>query len=179
MADLVERTSRHARAMAEELDADPALEVLNEVVINQVLVAIRGDADGEATAAAVERIQDDGTCWLAGTTWRGRPRDPDLGLQLAHDRGRRAPLRHSHPRSHPRRGAGRLNPLLLLAASRGVGPAAAVDHRVLAAARCHPRVNRRLSGAYGPGVRSAAASAVASSASRIAAPSSAFESART
>lgn len=34
-------------------------------------------------------------------------------------------------------------------------------------------------GAYGPGVRSTAASAVAASASRIAAPSSAFESART
>ena len=59
--------------MAKELEADPALELLNEVVINQVLVAIRGDADGESTSAAVERIQDDGTCWLAGTTWRGRP----------------------------------------------------------------------------------------------------------
>ena len=73
VADLVERTSRLARSMAKELEADPALELLNEVVINQVLVAIRGDADGESTSAAVERIQDDGTCWLAGTTWRGRP----------------------------------------------------------------------------------------------------------
>src|SRR5215210_967980 len=73
VADLVERTSRLARLMAEELEADPGLEVLNEVVINQVLVGIAGDEDGEATAAAVERIQDDGTCWLAGTRWRGRP----------------------------------------------------------------------------------------------------------
>jgi glutamate/tyrosine decarboxylase-like PLP-dependent enzyme len=73
VADLVERTSRLARSMAKELEADPALELLNEVAINQVLVAIRGDADGESTSAAVERIQDDGTCWLAGTTWRGRP----------------------------------------------------------------------------------------------------------
>jgi glutamate/tyrosine decarboxylase-like PLP-dependent enzyme len=73
VADLVERTSRLARLMAEELGADPDLEVLNEVVINQVLVGIVGDADGDAIAAAVERIQEDGTCWLAGTTWRGRP----------------------------------------------------------------------------------------------------------
>jgi len=73
VGDLVERTSRLARLMAEELEADPGLEVLNEVVINQVLVGIAGDEDGEATAVAVERIQDDGTCWLAGTRWRGRP----------------------------------------------------------------------------------------------------------
>ncbi|MGH2922680.1 MAG: pyridoxal phosphate-dependent decarboxylase family protein [Solirubrobacterales bacterium] len=72
VAELVERTSRLARLMAEELDANPSLELLNEVVINQVLVAIAGDRSGEATAAAIERVQDDGTCWLAGTTWRGR-----------------------------------------------------------------------------------------------------------
>ena len=73
VAVFAERTSRLARAMAEELEADPALELLNEVVINQVPGQIRGDADGEATAAAVERYQDDGTCWLGGTTWRGQP----------------------------------------------------------------------------------------------------------
>jgi glutamate/tyrosine decarboxylase-like PLP-dependent enzyme len=73
VADLVERTSRLARLMAEELEADPRLEVLNEVVINQVLIGIAGDEDGDATAAAVDRIQEDGTCWLAGTRWRERP----------------------------------------------------------------------------------------------------------
>jgi glutamate/tyrosine decarboxylase-like PLP-dependent enzyme len=73
VADLVERTSRLARLMAEELASDPDLELLNEVVINQVLIGIAGDEDGDATAAAVERIQEDGTCWLAGTRWRGRP----------------------------------------------------------------------------------------------------------
>jgi glutamate/tyrosine decarboxylase-like PLP-dependent enzyme len=73
VAELVERTSRLARLMAEELAADPDLELLNEVVINQVLVGIAGDEDGDAVAAAVERIQEDGTCWLAGTRWRGRP----------------------------------------------------------------------------------------------------------
>jgi glutamate/tyrosine decarboxylase-like PLP-dependent enzyme len=73
VADLVERTSRLARLMAEELEADPGLEVLNEVVINQVLIGIAGDEDGDATAAAVDRIQEDGTCWPAGTRWRERP----------------------------------------------------------------------------------------------------------
>jgi glutamate/tyrosine decarboxylase-like PLP-dependent enzyme len=73
LAELVERCSALARLMAAELEADPSLEVINEVVINQVLVAIRGDESGELTRDAVERIQQDGTCWLAGTTWRGRP----------------------------------------------------------------------------------------------------------
>ncbi len=73
VAELVERCSSMARLMAAELDGDPALEVLNEVVINQVLVAIVGDQSGELTTDAVERIQRDGTCWLAGTSWRERP----------------------------------------------------------------------------------------------------------
>jgi glutamate/tyrosine decarboxylase-like PLP-dependent enzyme len=73
VADLVERCSSHARLMATELEGDPALEVINEVVINQVLVGVVGDESGELTSDAVARIQQDGTCWLAGTTWRGRP----------------------------------------------------------------------------------------------------------
>ena len=73
VADLVERCSSLAQLMATELDGDPALEVINEVVINQVLVAIVGDESGELTDDAVRRIQQDGTCWLAGTRWRDRP----------------------------------------------------------------------------------------------------------
>jgi glutamate/tyrosine decarboxylase-like PLP-dependent enzyme len=75
VAELVERCCSLAQLIASELEADPELEVLNEVVINQVLVAIRApEGEGEAaTAAAIERIQSDGTCWLSGTTWRGRP----------------------------------------------------------------------------------------------------------
>jgi glutamate/tyrosine decarboxylase-like PLP-dependent enzyme len=73
VAELVERCCELARLMAAELESDPSLELLNDVVINQVLVAIRDDSSGDATAEAITRIQDDGTCWLAGTTWRGRP----------------------------------------------------------------------------------------------------------
>jgi glutamate/tyrosine decarboxylase-like PLP-dependent enzyme len=73
VVELVERCCGLARQMAAELADDDSLELLNEVAINQVLVAIRGDDDGRVTADAIERIQRDGTCWLAGTTWRGRP----------------------------------------------------------------------------------------------------------
>jgi glutamate/tyrosine decarboxylase-like PLP-dependent enzyme len=73
--ELVERCTALAQLIAGELEADPRLELLNEVVINQVLFALTDPVDesGERTAAMVERIQLDGTCWLAGTTWRGRP----------------------------------------------------------------------------------------------------------
>jgi glutamate/tyrosine decarboxylase-like PLP-dependent enzyme len=73
VGELVERCCSLARLMASELDAQPALELLNEVDINQVLVAIRGDDPERVTADAIERIQRDRTCWLGGTTWRGRP----------------------------------------------------------------------------------------------------------
>ncbi len=45
------------------------MRILNEVVLNQVLV--RFDDDDELTRAVVTGVQDDGTCWLSGTTWQG------------------------------------------------------------------------------------------------------------
>ena len=45
------------------------VEVLNEVVLNQVVVAF---GDGERTRRAIARIQDAGICWCGGTAWRGR-----------------------------------------------------------------------------------------------------------
>jgi glutamate/tyrosine decarboxylase-like PLP-dependent enzyme len=68
VAELVERCCRLAQLMADALAAD--VEVVNEVVLNQVLVAV-GDAD--LTARVIARIRADGTCWLGGTTFRGRP----------------------------------------------------------------------------------------------------------
>jgi glutamate/tyrosine decarboxylase-like PLP-dependent enzyme len=73
VANLVERCCSLARLMAAELGEDSDLELINDVVINQVLVAIRTADPERVTAEAVKRIQQDGTCWLAGTTWRGRP----------------------------------------------------------------------------------------------------------
>jgi glutamate/tyrosine decarboxylase-like PLP-dependent enzyme len=70
IAELVERTCACARRFAEVLSADPAVEVLNDVVLNQVLVRF-GD-DDEVTDAIVADIQDEGTCWMGPTTWLGR-----------------------------------------------------------------------------------------------------------
>lgn len=75
VADLVERCCAHAGRMADGLRAaGGGIRVLNDVVLNQVLVRFEGadgvDAD-ERTRAIIRRVQDDGTCWLSGTTWHG------------------------------------------------------------------------------------------------------------
>ena len=81
LVDLIERDSAHARRMAEHLARAPRVSVLNDVVLNQALVRFEGlDGEGEETDAAgdartravIEAVQLDGTCWLSGTTWRGR-----------------------------------------------------------------------------------------------------------
>jgi glutamate/tyrosine decarboxylase-like PLP-dependent enzyme len=68
VADLVDRCCELARRVAEGLDRLDGFEIVNEVVLNQVLVRV-GDA---ALADRIERrVQQDGTCWLGATTWRG------------------------------------------------------------------------------------------------------------
>ena len=68
VAELVERCCSLARRFADGLAAGGA-EIANEVVLNQVLV---GFGDDDRTDRVVEAVQRDGTCWLGGTTWRGR-----------------------------------------------------------------------------------------------------------
>ncbi|HEY7618825.1 MAG TPA: aminotransferase class V-fold PLP-dependent enzyme [Solirubrobacteraceae bacterium] len=70
VAELVERCCACARRFAAVLGAEPGVEVLNEVVLNQVLVRF-GDDDA-TTDTVVGAVQDDGTCWMGPTTWRGR-----------------------------------------------------------------------------------------------------------
>jgi glutamate/tyrosine decarboxylase-like PLP-dependent enzyme len=70
VAELVERCCAHARRFAERLAGEDGVEVLNDVVLNQVLV--RFADDDEVTRAVVRAVQEDGTCWLGGTTWQGR-----------------------------------------------------------------------------------------------------------
>jgi glutamate/tyrosine decarboxylase-like PLP-dependent enzyme len=67
--EMVERCCARARQMAELLRRNPAVEILNDVVLNQVLV--RFHQSDEKTRAVIERVQQDGTCWLSGTTWHG------------------------------------------------------------------------------------------------------------
>lgn len=72
--DLVERCCALARRFAERLRGQPGIEILNDVVLNQVLVRFTppdgGDADA-FTREVIVRVQQDGTCWLGGTTWHG------------------------------------------------------------------------------------------------------------
>jgi glutamate/tyrosine decarboxylase-like PLP-dependent enzyme len=67
--ELVERCCRLARRFAVQLDAAPGVTVVNDVVLNQVLVQFRDDAH---TDDVVARLQDEGTCWVGATTWRGK-----------------------------------------------------------------------------------------------------------
>ena len=73
VAELVERCCAHARRFAEALAEAPGVEVLNDVVLNQALVRFTdqaGDHD-RYTRAVIEAVQNDGTCWLGGTSWHG------------------------------------------------------------------------------------------------------------
>ena len=69
IAELVERCCSHARRFGEALDEARGVSVLNEIVLNQVLVRF---GDDERTRAVIDAVQEDGTCWLSGTTWHGQ-----------------------------------------------------------------------------------------------------------
>jgi glutamate/tyrosine decarboxylase-like PLP-dependent enzyme len=67
VAELVERTCRHARRFADGLQ-EAGYPILNDVVLNQVLVSFGEAATTQRVIAAVQR---DGTCWAGGTVWQG------------------------------------------------------------------------------------------------------------
>ena len=67
VADLIQRTCRHARRFAEGLRA-AGYSILNEVVLNQVLVSF---GDARTTDRVIEEIQADGTTWCGRTHWQG------------------------------------------------------------------------------------------------------------
>jgi glutamate/tyrosine decarboxylase-like PLP-dependent enzyme len=69
IAEVVERCCAHARRFGEALGDGRGVTVLNDVVLNQVLVRFGDDA---RTRAVIAAVQEDGTCWLSGTTWRGQ-----------------------------------------------------------------------------------------------------------
>jgi glutamate/tyrosine decarboxylase-like PLP-dependent enzyme len=68
VASLVQRCCARARQMAALLALGEGVRVLNDVVLNQVLVRF---GDDDLTRAVVTGVQDEGTCWLSGTTWHG------------------------------------------------------------------------------------------------------------
>jgi len=90
LAALIDRNCAQAQRFREGLQQAGA-EVLNEVVLNQVVVAFGDDA---ATEAVIRDVQDSGVCWCGGTRWKGRAAmrisvsswattDDDVGRSLA------------------------------------------------------------------------------------------------
>ncbi len=68
--ELVVRCCRLAARSADRLRGAAGVRVLNDVVLNQVLV--RFDRAGtNVTDAVIARIQQDGECWVGGTSWKG------------------------------------------------------------------------------------------------------------
>jgi glutamate/tyrosine decarboxylase-like PLP-dependent enzyme len=65
---MIEANCNQARRFAEKLSA-AGFEILNDVVLNQVLVAF---GDAEKTKRVIQAVQDDGTCWAGVTLWQGR-----------------------------------------------------------------------------------------------------------
>jgi glutamate/tyrosine decarboxylase-like PLP-dependent enzyme len=69
VAELVDRCSMLARRFADALAGADGVRIVNDVVLNQVLVRF-GD-DDDLTRRTIAAIQREGTCWMAGATWRG------------------------------------------------------------------------------------------------------------
>jgi glutamate/tyrosine decarboxylase-like PLP-dependent enzyme len=68
VAEMVNRNCSQARKMADEMQ-QAGVEVLNEVALNQVVVAF---GDDERTKRVIASIQDSGRCWCGSTIWKGR-----------------------------------------------------------------------------------------------------------
>ena len=69
LAELVDRCCALACRFGERLGSIEGVEIANDVVLNQVLVSFGSDERTDRVVAAVQR---DGTCWMGGTSWRGR-----------------------------------------------------------------------------------------------------------
>jgi glutamate/tyrosine decarboxylase-like PLP-dependent enzyme len=67
LSDLLERNCRQARRFAEGVRA-AGYRVLNDVVLNQVLVAF---GDAATTLRVIAALQAEGTCWCGSTVWQG------------------------------------------------------------------------------------------------------------
>jgi glutamate/tyrosine decarboxylase-like PLP-dependent enzyme len=73
VAEMIDRCCALARRFADRLREHAAIQILNDVMLNQVLARVAppgADADA-ATRAVVQAVQDERVCWLGGTTWHG------------------------------------------------------------------------------------------------------------
>lgn len=76
IAAMIERHCALARRIAQALESEPGISVLNQVCLNQIAVRFGSElpvAEGDAlTQAVIARLQADGTCFAGGARWRGR-----------------------------------------------------------------------------------------------------------
>ena len=68
LAEMIDRNCDQAKWLAEQLSVADA-EILNDVVLNQVVVAFGDDARTKRVIAAVQQA---GQCWCGGTRWHGK-----------------------------------------------------------------------------------------------------------
>ena len=74
VAELVERCCANAQLFAELLTADPLVEVVNRVSLNQVLVrfhTVAGDNADAHTAQVAALFRERGQSWASSSQWRG------------------------------------------------------------------------------------------------------------
>jgi glutamate/tyrosine decarboxylase-like PLP-dependent enzyme len=74
---LVDGHCRIAGEIARGLAAEPSVEILNDVVLNQIIVRFGRDWEGgrrsdQLTAAVIDAVQAGGECFVAGAQWHGQ-----------------------------------------------------------------------------------------------------------
>jgi glutamate/tyrosine decarboxylase-like PLP-dependent enzyme len=76
IAAMIERHCRLARKMADGLAREPGISVLNDVPLNQAIVRFGESGPSpradELTRRTIERVQNEGTCFVSGAGWRDR-----------------------------------------------------------------------------------------------------------
>jgi glutamate/tyrosine decarboxylase-like PLP-dependent enzyme len=76
VAEMVGRHCRVARQIADRLAAEPGVRILNEVALNQVVVAFgpldNGEAADKATRETLARVQREGICYPTPGIWQDR-----------------------------------------------------------------------------------------------------------
>ena len=69
VAELIERLCDRARQFADGVATIPGAQVLNDVVYTQVCIGFDDDA---RTRRMVQRLLEDGSVWISGSTWHDR-----------------------------------------------------------------------------------------------------------
>jgi glutamate/tyrosine decarboxylase-like PLP-dependent enzyme len=73
LAELIDRSCRLARRLAERVAEHPRVTVLNEVALNQVLLRFAAEDEEALLASVLDRVHRGGTFWAGRSTWRGQP----------------------------------------------------------------------------------------------------------